>query len=107
MNEQQTKIVELIAQGGLGVAAIFFAVLTVLFGSIVAIRSEAERRPLKFGVIVTYAFTVISLALTAVALFAMRYKDGFLYRLTVLGTIVTLVGVFVVASIIIFQACRR
>ncbi len=101
LNDSQVRLLEILASSALNIASIFFAVLTVLFGSLLAVRGEAERRPLRVGIGVTYAFVIASLALTATALISARYGHTGWYAATIGLVVITMLGVFVVATLLV------
>jgi uncharacterized membrane protein len=104
MNDAQTKLMEILAAGGLSIASIFFAVLAGLFGGLVTVQRESERRPLRRGIWVTYTFVVVSIGLTATTLLALRFKTGLLYALSVALLILTVGGMLLVATFILWRA---
>jgi len=107
ITDSQAKLLEVLAPAALGISSIFFAILAVLFGAVLTLPKESDRRPLKYGVAATYAFTVSSLILTAIALAAVRYKTVPLYTATIYATGLTMAGMFSVATLLIVGSLRK
>jgi hypothetical protein len=107
ISEVQQKLLEVLAPAALAIASIFFAVLSVLFGAILTLPKDSDRRPLKLGIYVTYAFSVISLILAVVSLLALQYKTVGYYQLTILGTGLTIGGIFIVGTFLLVKTIQK
>jgi hypothetical protein len=107
IDQDQAKLLEILAQGALAISSIFFAILAVLFGAVVTLQKESEKRPLRYGIYATYGFTVVSLILAVATLVAVRYKTVFLYVFTIGATALTMIGMLVVATFMIVRTSRE
>ncbi len=107
ISELQRKLLEVLAPSALAIASIFFAVLVFLFGAVLTLPKESERRPLKLGIVVTYAFSLASLSLAVVAMVALRYQTVLSYRLTVWGTGLTIAGMFAIATFMLVKTLQK
>jgi len=66
----------------------------------------SEKRPLKWGIAITYTFSVSSLILSALALYALRFKTTEAYVLTLWATAVTFVGMLAIATFMLGKTFR-
>jgi hypothetical protein len=103
ITELQRKLLEVLAPSALAISSIFFAILVFLFGAILTLTKENERRPLRIGIGATYFFSLASLFLAVVSLVALRYQTILSYQLTIWATGLTIFGMFVVATFILVK----
>jgi hypothetical protein len=103
ISEAQAKLLDLLAQSTMGTASIFFAILALLFGAFLTLKSDTSKRPIRRGLIGTYLFTVLSLVLASISMVAIRYRTVFSYKLTLWGTGLTIFGMFAVASFMLYR----
>jgi len=107
ISELQRKLLEVLAPSALAIASIFFAILVFLFGAVLTLPKESERRPLRLGIVVTYLFSLASLSLAIVAIVALRYQTVFSYQLTILGTGLTMGGMFIIATFMLIKTFQK
>lgn len=100
----QSKLLEVLAPGGLAIASIFFAVLVFLYGAVLASKKESERRPIRWGIGITFLFTLASLFFSTICLYAIRYQTWRSYRLTLWSAGATLLGMAVVAAFVFVRS---
>jgi len=107
LGEEQAEFIEVLAQGALALAPILFATLLVLFGLAHRASKETEAGSLRSTITATYVVTVASLALVVSGLIAVRYLTVLPYEITILATIVTLGGMFCVATFVVVNTFRK
>ncbi len=107
ISELQRKLLEVLAPSAVAIASIFFAVLVFLFGAVLTLPKESERRPLRFGIGVTYGFSLASLFLAVITMIALRYQTVCSYELAVWATGLTIGGMFLIATFMLVKTFQK
>jgi energy-converting hydrogenase Eha subunit B len=101
INPNQAKLLEILASSGLNTASIFFALVAILYGALQTTQIPLQQKPLRLGIVISFAGVLVSLAFTAIALSAVRYQTPGWYRAAIVSAIITMCGIVVAAAYVL------
>jgi len=106
INDLQSKLLEVLAPSALAIASIFFAILTFLFGALLTLEKDSQKRPVKIGIYLTFPFCAASLVLSVLTMYALRFHCLTAYIWSLRGTGITLGGMLLIAILILVRTFK-